>query len=69
MSGKGCSVVTILDTDATVDEIEAEINVLLGNEDGDDYVVFTYSGHGTRYQGLRFLYYLSGRGLYDARMV
>ena len=41
---------TLLDTQATADNIEAKINELLSNEDADDYVVFTYSGHGAKYR-------------------
>ena len=41
---------TLLDTQATADNIEAKINELLSNEDADNYVVFTYSGHGAKYR-------------------
>lgn len=48
--GEGYSVTILKDTQATAANIEAEINDLLSNEDGDDYVVFTYSGHGIKYR-------------------
>ena len=50
LTSKGYHVVTLLDMQATADNIEAKINELLSNEDADDYVVFTYSGHGAKYR-------------------
>jgi len=50
LSGEGYHVVTLIDGQATANNIEAAIDELLANEDGDDYVVFTYSGHGTTYR-------------------
>ncbi len=50
LNGQGYHVVTLLDTQATADNIEEKINELLANEDADDYVVFTYSGHGVKYK-------------------
>ncbi len=50
LNGKGYTVVLLTDRQATADAIETEINELLANEDADDYVVFTYSGHGTTYR-------------------
>ncbi|MCD6481508.1 MAG: caspase family protein [Thermoplasmata archaeon] len=50
LNGEGYHVVTLIDGQATADNIEAAIDELLANEDGDDYVVFTYSGHGTTYR-------------------
>jgi len=50
LNGEGYHVVTLIDGEATADNIEAAIDDLLANEDGDDYVVFTYSGHGTTYR-------------------
>ncbi len=50
LNGQGYHVVTLYDRSATADAIEGAINDLLANEDADDYVVFTYSGHGTTYR-------------------
>jgi len=50
LNSQGYHVVTLLDREATADNIEAKINELLANEDADDYVVFTYSGHGVKYR-------------------
>lgn len=50
LSGQGYNVVLLTDRQATADAIEAKINELLANEDADDYVAFTYSGHGTTYR-------------------
>jgi hypothetical protein len=49
LQGKGYTVTILLDSQATATNIDNAINQLLASEDGDDYVVFTYSGHGTRY--------------------
>ena len=45
----GYTVKTLIDRDAKANKIEAEINNLLALEDGNDYVVVTYSGHGANY--------------------
>jgi len=50
LNGQGYNVVLLTDRQATADAIEEKINELLSNEDADDYVVFTYSGHGTTYR-------------------
>ena len=50
LQGKGYHVVTLIDGQATANAIEAAIDDLLASEDADDYVVFTYSGHGTTYR-------------------
>lgn len=50
LNSQGYNVVLLLDREATADNIEAKINELLANEDADDYVVFTYSGHGVKYR-------------------
>jgi len=50
LNGQGYNVVTLLDRSATANAIEAKIDALLADEDADDYVVFTYSGHGTTYR-------------------
>jgi len=50
LTGEGYTVVLLIDNQATASNIEAEITDLLSNEDGDDYVVFTYSGHGLKYR-------------------
>ncbi len=48
---KGYSVTILTDTQATAANIEEKIIALLADEDADDYVVFTYSGHGYNYPG------------------
>ena len=50
LNGKEYNVVLLTDRQATAKAIEAKIDDLLANEDADDYVVFTYSGHGTTYR-------------------
>ena len=45
----GYTVTILTDTQATAVNIEAKIDALLAAEDADDYVVFTYSGHGYNY--------------------
>ncbi len=50
LNGEGYTVTILTDGQATAANIEAKINDLLSNEDGDDYVVFTYSGHGLKYK-------------------
>ena len=49
--GEGYTVSILTDTQATAANIEAKIIDLLADEDADDYVVFTYSGHGYNYPG------------------
>jgi hypothetical protein len=51
LQGEGYSVTMITDLQATADNIESAIIQLLGNEDSDDYVALTYSGHGYDYPG------------------
>lgn len=48
--GEGYTVTIILDNQGTASNIDSKINELLSIEDGDDYVVFTYSGHGLKYR-------------------
>ncbi|MBC7129327.1 MAG: caspase family protein [Thermoplasmatales archaeon] len=50
LQGKGYTVTILLDSQATANNIDNAINQLLASEDADDYVVFTYSGHGARYR-------------------
>jgi len=47
---QGYEVTKLVDHQATMDNIEAALIQLLQNEDGDDYVVLTYSGHGIKYR-------------------
>jgi len=51
LQGEGYTVSILTDNQATADNIDAAVNDLLADEDGNDYVVMTYSGHGARYQG------------------
>jgi hypothetical protein len=51
LQGEGYSVTILTDNQATADNIDAAINDLLTDEDNNDYVVLTYSGHGAKYQG------------------
>jgi len=51
LQGKGYTVTMLTDNQATADNIEAALYDLLADEDGDDYVVLTYSGHGYDYTG------------------
>lgn len=51
LQGEGYSVTMLTDNQATADNIEAALYALLADEDGDDYVVLTYSGHGYDYTG------------------
>lgn len=50
--GEGYTVNMLIDSQATADNIIAAVNDLINIEDGDDYVVFVYSGHGTKITGL-----------------
>ena len=50
LNGQGYNVIILTDQGATANAIEEKIDALLANEDEDDYVVFTYSGHGTTYR-------------------
>ena len=50
LNGQGYNVVLLTDRQATAKAIESKIDELLADEDADDYVVFTYSGHGTTYR-------------------
>jgi len=49
LQGQGYSVTTLIDNQATADNIEAALYNLMAIEDADDYVVLTYSGHGYDY--------------------
>ena len=51
LENEGYTVKTLIDSQAKANNIEAEINNLLSLEDGNDYVVLTYSGHGAKYSG------------------
>ena len=51
LQSHGYSVTTLIDSQATADNIETELNNLINAEDGDDHVVLTYSGHGSNYPG------------------
>lgn len=51
LQGEGYTVTILTDSQATANNIEAAVDALLAVEDGNDYVVFTYSGHGAKYQG------------------
>lgn len=51
LQGEGYTVNTLIDSQATADNIIAAINNLLAAEDGDDYVVMAYSGHGATLSG------------------
>jgi len=51
LQGKGYSVSVLTNAQATGSGIDAAVDALLADEDGNDYVVLTYSGHGTKYQG------------------
>jgi len=49
LENNGYTVKTLIDRQAKANRIEVEINNLLSLEDGNDYVVLTYSGHGAKY--------------------
>jgi hypothetical protein len=49
LQSNGYSVKTLIDRQAKADNIASEIDNLLALEDGNDYVVVTYSGHGAKY--------------------
>jgi hypothetical protein len=51
LQSHGYTVTMLTDNQATADNIEAKLYALLAAEDGDDYVVLTYSGHGYDYPG------------------
>ena len=51
LQGEGYSVTILTDSQATASDIESAVDDLLLDEDGNDYVVFTYSGHGYDYPG------------------
>jgi len=51
LQGEGYTVTMLTDSQATADNIEAELYDLIAAEDVDDYVVLTYSGHGYDYPG------------------
>lgn len=47
---QGYSITILKDNQATANNIEDALYDLLAAEDGDDYVVLTYSGHGAKYR-------------------
>jgi PKD repeat protein len=47
LQGYGYTVTKLVDHQATAENIETELINLIAAEDGDDYVVFAYSGHGS----------------------
>ena len=49
LQGEGYTVTVLTDNQATADDIAAAVDNLLADEDGNDYVVLTYSGHGSSY--------------------
>jgi hypothetical protein len=51
LQGEGYTVTILTDNQATANNIDAAVDDLLADEDGNDYVVLTYSGHGAKYQG------------------
>ena len=51
LQGEGYSVTMLKDGDATANNIDAAVDDLLADEDSNDYVVLTYSGHGYKYPG------------------
>jgi hypothetical protein len=51
LQGEGYTVTILTDSQATANSIDAAVNNLLAYEDGNDYVVLTYSGHGAKYPG------------------
>jgi len=51
LENNGYTVKTLIDKQAKANNIETEINNLLALEDGNDFVVLTYSGHGAKYSG------------------
>jgi hypothetical protein len=53
LQGEGYNVDLLLDQQASADNILAALQDLAANEDGDDQVVFCYSGHGYYYRSYR----------------
>lgn len=51
LQGQGYSVTMLTDNQATANNIIDAINDLIATEDGDDYVVMAYSGHGSEMTG------------------
>lgn len=51
LQGQGYSVTMLTDNQATANNIISAINNLIAAEDGDDYVVMAYSGHGSEMTG------------------
>ncbi len=72
LQSQGYTVTTLIDSQATAANIEAEIDNLINIEDGDDHVVLTYSGHGDDYSSYgsciisQDLYYLS-HGFFESK--
>lgn len=50
LDNEGYTVTILTDSDATANNINAAVNDLLADEDVNDYVVVTYSGHGAKYR-------------------
>jgi len=48
--GQGYSVTILKDDQATANNINSAVDALLAIEDGNDYVVFAYSGHGIKHR-------------------
>jgi hypothetical protein len=51
LQGEGYTVSILKDSQATANNIDSAVDDLLADEDGNDYVVLTYSGHGAKYPG------------------
>ena len=74
LENNGYTVTTLIDRQAKANKIEAEINNLLALEDGNDYVVLTYSGHGAKYSNYgsciisHDLYYIT-HGWFESKFV
>jgi len=74
LENNGYTVTTLIDRQAKANKIEAEIDNLLALEDGNDYVVVTYSGHGAKYSNYgsciisHDLYYIT-HGWFESKFV
>jgi hypothetical protein len=72
LENNGYTVKTLIDRQAKADNIASEIDNLLALEDGNDYVVVTYSGHGGKVSGYgscilsHDLYYMT-HGWFESR--
>lgn len=72
LNSEGYSVTVLTDGQAEAANIDAAIDDLLASEDADDYVVFTYSGHGIKYRRygsciLSHDYYLMSHGWFKSK--